>query len=170
MKRLIIINLLVIACSFLLQLNPTQAQALPQVVISSVEEVKPFPVPHLGEIRDRNITFKLLNNTEREIIVYGDHEKSGFLNPVRYRLYFNKKTNKWTYPNPENKPLPWKKEHPRYKVEKTLKPGEFLLFSSSFSSESDCGRSYKITVQVKLKKSRKAQEIRSEAIVMEPCK
>jgi hypothetical protein len=144
------------------------SQKLPQITVFDIAEVKPFLISHLSKIADKKVTFRLLNNTRQEMVVYGS-DIEGTLLPIKYLLRFNQKLNRWEYPTRNNKPVPWNEVSPTYKVEKNLKPGEYITFSSFFSSESDCGTRFKITAHVRLNKSKKTREIRSNEFTIAPC-
>lgn len=162
-------KIILLSCCLLIFVNVSHSQKLPQITNSEITEIKPFSIPHLTKIADRKVTFKLLNNTQYEITVFGS-DIEGEFRPIRYLLTFNKKLNDWDYPTQNNRPVPWKEVSQTYKNEKILKPGESITFSSFFSSVSDCGILYKVTAQVKMHKSKKTQEIRSNEFMIEPCK
>lgn len=160
---------ILLSCCLLIFVSVNYSQKSAQITISEIKEIKPFSIPHLAEIADRQVVFKLLNNTQYEITVFGS-DLEGELRPIRYLLTYNKKINDWDYPTLNNQPVPWKEVSKIYKNEKLLKPGESITFSSFFSSVSDCGIRFKVTAQVKQNKSKKTQEIRSTEFMIGPCR
>lgn len=145
-----------------------QSQTVPTVSVSEIKAKTPVMEPHLLKVIDREIILKLSNATQEPVVVYGADLK-GVLQPVRYRLWFNKKTNRWEYPERSGKPVPWNKISSLYKHERILRPGEEILFSSFLSSTADCDQIYRFTVQVKVGKAKKPVEIVSGDVTVGTC-
>jgi hypothetical protein len=162
-------KLLFLSVFVLTSVSVVHSQNLPTIAVSEIKKIERYPIAHLGVYIDRKVIFKLSNPTGQRLVVFGTYVE-GELNPIRYHLRFNKESKMWEYPTSDNKPLAWKRESFVNKHEKVLDPGDFLIFSSVRSSETDCGESYKVTVQVKIGKSKKTQEIVSEEFAMDLCK
>ena len=164
LKRLILLLVILPTFGFV-----GRSQSIPSVVVDGILEKPRVLAPHLLVFIDRVVTFKLMNNTKSPVVVFGS-EVEGKLEPVRYRLWNNKKLNAWEYPTRLGKAIPWKEVSSTYKKERRLQPGEELHFYGYFSSESDCDQTYRVTVQIRIGKSKKTQEIVSEDISLGPCK
>lgn len=145
------------------------AQSLPRITVDEIREKKPIMEPHLLRLIDREVIYKLSNTTQKRIVVYGT-EVEGALQPIRYRLWLNKRLNRWEYPERSGKPVPWKNISSLYKEERILEPGESLLFNGFLSATADCDQFYRVTVQVKLGRSKKTVEILSDDVTVGPCR
>lgn len=117
---------------------------------------------------DWRVTFTITNTTKNGLKVFGSDAGNGSVDPIRYMLDYNQRTNRWEYPNPNNKPTPWKKESGTQKHVVVLKTGESLTVTREFSREQECGRRVMVTAQIASVKSRKSHELRSDEYQI-PC-
>ena len=157
-----------LALLFFVFIQGVYTQDTPNFSILEIKKIESFPIVHLSKYADRKVTFKLLNTSQKDIMIFGRNIEEGF-NPTRYLLRLNKGQNKWEYPTPSGEPVKWNKVSSESKKVKILKPGEFITFTSYYSSEADCGQFFKVSVQIKIGKSKKTLELLSEQFETEPC-
>lgn len=136
-----------------------RAQAIASIRIASQEKPTPF-YSHLGLI-DRKVNYRLTNESNKPIIVYGI-KIDGKLLPSGYFLKYDEKSGEWKYPTRDNKPLEWSKRSSSEKETVILCPKESLTFDNLFSSETDSKYRFKITAYVSLEKDSKPIEIISD--------
>jgi hypothetical protein len=141
-----------------------KAQEIASIKIVSQEKPTPF-YSHEGLV-DRKVNFRLNNNSDKPIIVYGT-KYEGKLVPGGYFLKYDESFSDWKYPTRDNKPLEWKKVSSSEKDSIVLCAKDYLDFDVLFSSENDRNIRFKITAYVSLEKDGKPIEIISDEFKIE---
>lgn len=159
----------VLICFVFLVFTPTfYTQEKLNITILEIIEIKSFPIVHMAKYADRKVTYQFLNTSQNKVTVFGSEHEEEF-KPIRYLLRFNKSQDKWEYPTPNGEPVKWNGVSKLHKKERILNPGEFITFINYYSSETDCGQLYKISIQIEVGNSKRTQELLSDSYETEPC-
>lgn len=142
----------------------TKGQEIANIKIVSQEKPTPF-YSHLGLV-DRKVNFRLTNESDNPIIVYGTKFDEKLV-PGAYYLKYDEKSGEWKYPTRDNKPLEWNKVSESEKDSIILCPKQSLDYDVLFSSETDSKYRFKITAYVSLEKDGKPIEIISDEFKIE---
>lgn len=115
-------------------------------------------------LHNRRVTFKMVNDSNHRLIVYGRRFDDGF-EPTGYIISFDQTTREWSYPNPSNSPITWSERSDGEKEKHVLSPGASITFEAEMS-ELEVGMRFKRTVYVSLKEGQEPTEIRGEEFVL----
>jgi len=113
---------------------------------------------------NRRVTFRLVNDSDQAVIVYGTKFDFGF-EPTGYVLSLNSNTSEWECPNTDNSPTPWNELSADEKDRHVLKPGEHITFEAEMSVF-EVGMHFKRTIYVSMKEGEQPREIRGQEFVL----
>jgi hypothetical protein len=113
---------------------------------------------------NRRVVFKLVNDGDRPVTVYGTKFDYGF-EPTGYMISLNRDTGNWEYPNPDNTPISWGDRSDGEKQTKVLLPGEWVTFVAEMS-RFELGMHLKRTVYLSVKEGEQPLEIRGDEFVL----
>jgi hypothetical protein len=113
---------------------------------------------------NRRVRFQLINKSKTPIIVYGFKDGADF-DPTGYLLEFNKKTSRWEYPNPDDKPAEWDEVSIGFKSKVTLRPNESIKFLAEMSSL-EVGSRFRCTIYISSDENGKHCEVQGTPFVL----
>lgn len=113
---------------------------------------------------NRRVTFEMVNESSRPVIVYGFQGQEEF-DPIGYIIELDKTTGNWVYPNPDNAPMPWNARSDLDKSKYILLPNKSIRFLAEMSLV-EVGRHFKMTAYVSFREGEEPIEIRGEEFVL----
>lgn len=113
---------------------------------------------------DRRVTFKIVNDSNRPVIVYGFQGKEEFL-PAGYLIELDENKSEWLYTNPDNAPMPWSKRSDLDKQKHILLPSKSITFEAEMSRV-EVGTHFKRTAYVSFREDQEPMEISGDEFVL----
>lgn len=113
---------------------------------------------------NRRVTFRMINETSKPIIVFGFKDDMGF-DPTGYLIVLDSSKGEWSYPTGDNLPVRWSERSDLDKGEYVLRPGEAINFIAEMS-KFEVGKHFKRTAYVSFNSDREPSEIKSEEFIL----